>query len=41
MLVLASCALLVRFSPETEAEEAAAYQDAVGEDTGAGALSLR
>ncbi|EWH01371.1 hypothetical protein Q427_14435 [Halomonas sp. BC04] len=41
VLVLASCALLVRFSPETEAEEAAAYQDAVGEDTGAGALSLR
>ncbi|WP_416139889.1 MFS transporter [Halomonas sp. HK25] len=41
VLVLASCALLVRFSPETEAEEAKAYQDAVGEDTGAGALSLR
>ncbi|MFY0990087.1 NarK family nitrate/nitrite MFS transporter [Halomonas sp. C05BenzN] len=41
VLVLASCALLVRFSAETEAEEAAAYQDAIGEDTGAGALSLR
>ncbi len=41
VLVLASCALLVRFSPETEAEEAKAYQEAVGEDTGAGALSLR
>ncbi|PMR72513.1 NarK family nitrate/nitrite MFS transporter [Billgrantia endophytica] len=41
VLALASCALLVRFSEETEAEEAAAYQDAVGEDNGAGALSLR
>ncbi|MCH4564040.1 NarK family nitrate/nitrite MFS transporter [Halomonas sp. EGI 63088] len=41
VLVLASCALLVRFSEATEAEEAIAYQDAVGEDTGAGALSLR
>ncbi|MFC2991349.1 NarK family nitrate/nitrite MFS transporter [Halomonas tibetensis] len=41
VLVLASCALVVRFSDETEAEEAKAYQDAVGEDTGAGALSLR
>ena len=41
VLVLASCALVVRFSPEIEAEEAKAYQDAVGEDTGAGVLSLR
>ncbi|MCE8002855.1 NarK family nitrate/nitrite MFS transporter [Billgrantia ethanolica] len=41
VLVLASCALLVRFSDETEAEEAEAYREAVGEDTGAGALSLR
>jgi NNP family nitrate/nitrite transporter-like MFS transporter len=41
VLVLASCALLVRFSDETEAEEAEAYRQAVGEDTGAGALSLR
>ncbi|QJQ96190.1 MULTISPECIES: MFS transporter [Halomonadaceae] len=41
VLVLASCALLVRFSPEEEAEEAAAFQEAVGDDTGAGALSLR
>ena len=41
VLVLASCALLVRFSDEVEAEEAEAYREAVGEDTGAGALSLR
>ncbi|MCC5883263.1 MAG: NarK family nitrate/nitrite MFS transporter [Halomonas sp.] len=41
VLVLASCALLVRFSDEVEAVEAEAYRDAVGEDTGAGALSLR
>lgn len=41
VLVLASCVLLVRFSDATEAEEAKAYRDAVGEDTGAGALSLR
>ncbi|MFB9145963.1 MFS transporter [Halomonas alkalicola] len=41
VLVLASCALLVRFSDETEAEEAKAYRDALGEDAGAGALSLR
>ncbi len=41
VLVLASCVLLVRFSDATEAEEAAAYRDAVGDDTGAGALSLR
>ncbi|MDI5986889.1 NarK family nitrate/nitrite MFS transporter [Halomonas sp. M4R5S39] len=41
VLVLASCALLVRFSEATEAEEAIAYQDAMGEDAGAGALSLR
>ncbi|MGR2740951.1 NarK family nitrate/nitrite MFS transporter [Billgrantia sp. Q4P2] len=41
VLVLASCALLVRFSDEVETVEAKAYRDAVGEDTGAGALSLR
>ncbi|MBF8223338.1 MFS transporter [Halomonas sp. 328] len=41
VLVLASCALLVRFSPEVEAEEAKAYREAVGDDSGAGALSLR
>ncbi|MCE8019337.1 NarK family nitrate/nitrite MFS transporter [Halomonas sp. MCCC 1A11036] len=41
VLVLASCTLLVRFSDEVEAVEAQAYRDAVGEDTGAGALSLR
>lgn len=41
VLVLASCALLVRFSDATEAEEAKAYRDAVGDDIGAGALSLR
>ncbi|MBR2513854.1 MAG: MFS transporter [Halomonas sp.] len=41
VLVLASCVLLVRFSDATEAKEAQAYRDAVGEETGAGALSLR
>ncbi|RBI68867.1 MFS transporter [Vreelandella sulfidaeris] len=41
VLVLASCVLLVRFSDATEAEEAKAYRDAVGDDVGAGALSLR
>ncbi|PMR69451.1 NarK family nitrate/nitrite MFS transporter [Halomonas heilongjiangensis] len=41
VLVLASFALLVRFSEETEAEEAKAYREAMGEDSGAGALSLR
>ena len=41
VLVLASCVLLVRFSAATEAEEAKAYRDAIGEDVGAGALSLR
>ncbi|MFC7369379.1 MULTISPECIES: NarK family nitrate/nitrite MFS transporter [Vreelandella] len=41
VLVLASCVLLVRFSDATEAEEASAYRDAVGDDAGAGALSLR
>ena len=41
VLVLASCALLVRFSEETEAEEAKAYREAMGDDAGAGALSLR
>ncbi|MDX5376511.1 MAG: MFS transporter, partial [Halomonas sp.] len=41
-VVIASlCALVVRFSTEVEAEEAKAYTDAVGEDTNAGALSLR
>lgn len=41
VLALASCVLLVRFSDAQEAEEAIAYRDAVGDDTGAGALSLR
>ncbi|MEC4768103.1 NarK family nitrate/nitrite MFS transporter [Halomonas sp. CUBES01] len=41
VLALASCVLLVRFSDAQEAEEAMAYRDAVGDDTGAGALSLR
>ncbi|MDX1355250.1 MAG: NarK family nitrate/nitrite MFS transporter [Halomonas venusta] len=41
VLVLASCVLVVRFSDATEAEEATAYRDAVGNDTNAGALSLR
>lgn len=41
VLVLASCVLAVRFSDVTEAQEASAYRDAVGDDTGAGALSLR
>ncbi|MCA1773954.1 MAG: NarK family nitrate/nitrite MFS transporter [Halomonas sp.] len=41
VLALASCVLLVRFSDAQEAEEAAAYHEAVGDDTGAGALSLR
>ena len=41
VLALASCVLLVRFSDATEAEEAKAYRDAVGDDVGAGALSLR
>ncbi|WP_346797199.1 NarK family nitrate/nitrite MFS transporter [Halomonas sp. Bachu 37] len=41
VLALASCVMLVRFSDATEAEEARAYRDAVGDDTGAGALSLR
>lgn len=41
VLVLASCVLAVRFSDATEAQEASAYRDAVGDDTGAGALSLR
>ncbi|MGM0701336.1 MAG: MFS transporter [Pseudomonadota bacterium] len=41
-VVIASlCCLAVRFTEATEAEEAKAYTDAVGEDTGAGALSLR
>jgi NNP family nitrate/nitrite transporter-like MFS transporter len=41
-VVIASlCALSIRFSPAVEAEEAKAYTDAVGEDTGVGALSLR
>ena len=41
VLVLASCVLAVRFSDATEAQEASAYRDAVGDDTGSGALSLR
>ena len=41
VLALASCVLLVRFSDVTEAEEATAYRDAVGNEAGAGALSLR
>ncbi|WP_404377009.1 NarK family nitrate/nitrite MFS transporter [Vreelandella aquamarina] len=41
VLVLASCVLVVRFSDTTEAEEASAYREAAGSDTGAGALSLR
>ncbi|GHE20297.1 NarK family nitrate/nitrite MFS transporter [Halomonas urumqiensis] len=41
VLVLASCALLVRFTDEVEEVEAKAYREAMGEDTGAGALSLR
>ncbi|WP_148253683.1 NarK family nitrate/nitrite MFS transporter [Aidingimonas lacisalsi] len=40
VIVASLCALLVRFSPETEAEEDAAYQDAVGNQPSA-ALSLR
>lgn len=40
-VILASlCALLVRFSPEVEAEEAAAYEQAASGET-RGALSLR
>lgn len=41
VLVLASCVLAVRFSDTTEAQEASAYRDAVGDDTNSGALSLR
>ncbi|MGP9795979.1 MFS transporter [Halomonas sp. 86] len=41
VLVLASCVLVVRFNDVTEAQEANAYRNAVGDDTGAGALSLR
>ncbi|ERS89169.1 MFS transporter, partial [Halomonas sp. PBN3] len=41
VVVASLCALVVRFSPEVEAEEAKAYSDAVGEDTGAAALTLR
>ncbi|GHC36152.1 NarK family nitrate/nitrite MFS transporter [Aidingimonas halophila] len=40
VIIASLCALLVRFSPETEAEEDAAYQDAVGDQPSA-ALSLR
>ncbi|MGQ7247858.1 MFS transporter [Halomonas sp. V046] len=40
-VILASlCALVVRFSPEVEAEEASAYREAAG-DQGGAALSLR
>ncbi|RUR53143.1 MFS transporter [Vreelandella populi] len=41
VLVLASCVLVVRFSDATEAQEANAYRNAMGNDTNAGALSLR
>lgn len=41
VLVLASCVLVVRFSDATEAQEASAYRNAMGNDTNAGALSLR
>ncbi|RUR34258.1 MFS transporter [Vreelandella nanhaiensis] len=41
VLVLASCVLVVRFSDATEAQEASAYRNAMGDDTNAGALSLR
>lgn len=40
VVIAALCTLLVRFSPEVEAEEAAAYRDAAGQE-GGGALSLR
>lgn len=41
VMIASLCVLVVRFSREVEAEEAKAYADAAGEDTGAGALSLR
>lgn len=41
VMIASLCVLVVRFSPEVEVEEARAYADAAGEDTGAGALSLR
>ncbi|MFG6666210.1 NarK family nitrate/nitrite MFS transporter [Halomonas sp. HNIBRBA4712] len=41
VLLLAGSVLVVRFSDATEAEEARAYEQALGEQTGAGALSLR
>ncbi|WP_163559293.1 NarK family nitrate/nitrite MFS transporter [Halomonas sp. NO4] len=41
VIIAALCCLAVRFSEATEAEEAQAYTDAAGEETGAGALSLR
>ncbi|MDL4863578.1 MFS transporter, partial [Halomonas elongata] len=40
VVIAALCTLVVRFSPEVEAEETAAYRDAAG-DSGSGALSLR
>ncbi len=39
-MIAALCTLVVRFSPEVEAEETAAYRDAAG-NSGSGALSLR
>jgi NNP family nitrate/nitrite transporter-like MFS transporter len=41
VIIASLCVLVVRFSEEVETREAQAYADAVGEDTGAGALSLR
>lgn len=41
VMIASLCVLVVRFSTEVEAEEARAYADAAGEDTGASALSLR
>ncbi len=41
VMIASLCVLVVRFSTEVEAEQAKAYADAAGEDTGAGALSLR
>ncbi|MDR5867443.1 MFS transporter [Halomonas koreensis] len=40
VIIASLCALAVRFSPQAEAEEGAAYRDAAG-DTAEGALSLR
>ncbi len=40
VIIAALCTLVVRFSPEVEAQEAAAYREAAG-DEGSAALSLR